>query len=160
MWTCRYCKKKFDRGASAALCSIECADLLVKTLRDNYWNEYTECLSCGRRLSTLRPRKFCDARCKKDYYSRGVTRKPVANRNPKRIRFDKDVTQSIMRDSGYTCVYCGGTAEAIDHIYPLCMGGTNDRANLVASCERCNSIANGVGFRSITEKQQYIMSRR
>ena len=162
LWKCAYCNKKFERGASAAFCSIECADLAMYTKPyERMHDMYTECLSCGRRLASIRPRKFCGVRCKRDYRAKFSKRKTIAAyRNPKRIQLKKDVVLSVMRASGYTCVYCGGTAEAIDHVYPLCMGDTNDKSNLVASCETCNSIANGTGFRSIIEKQQYIMARR
>jgi len=159
-WTCVYCKKKFDSGASICLCSIECADLRAIGLKDNYHNEYTECLSCGKRLSTIRPRKFCDKRCSDDYKANSNPVKVNIVKSTKRVGFDKETVSAVMKEYGYTCVYCGGTAEAIDHVYPVCKGGTNDRRNLVASCDRCNSIASGKDFRSVTEKQQYILSRR
>ena len=34
---------------------------------------------------------------------------------------------------------CGARATQVDHIIPLKDGGTNDRANLVASCKPCHS---------------------
>jgi 5-methylcytosine-specific restriction endonuclease McrA len=37
------------------------------------------------------------------------------------------------------CVYCGSVADTIDHRIPLCRGGTNFPANLVAACRSCNS---------------------
>jgi len=38
------------------------------------------------------------------------------------------------------CVYCVlMPAEVIDHVVPVSLGGTNDPANLVGACERCNA---------------------
>lgn len=53
------------------------------------------------------------------------------------LRFD------VFRRDGFTCQYCGkrpGETElVIDHINPVCNGGTNDIDNLVTSCVECNS---------------------
>jgi hypothetical protein len=35
---------------------------------------------------------------------------------------------------GPRCYICGGPADEIDHVVPLCMGGTNDPANLKPIC--------------------------
>ncbi len=48
----------------------------------------------------------------------------------------------IMRRDNYTCQYCGAkapdTALHVDHVVPVVEGGTNDPANLLAACVRCN----------------------
>ena len=48
----------------------------------------------------------------------------------------------VLARSGFTCSYCGASAAdvmlEIDHVLPVALGGTNDEANLVASCEVCN----------------------
>lgn len=62
----------------------------------------------------------------------------MSDREPigKRIRFD------IFRRDGFRCRYCGRTAEEVilevDHVIPVCKGGTNDECNLVTSCFDCN----------------------
>ena len=48
-----------------------------------------------------------------------------------------------LRD-GLACTYCGATVEdgavlSLDHLTPYSRGGTNDAANLVTACKRCNS---------------------
>jgi hypothetical protein len=59
-------------------------------------------------------------------------RKPIS----KRLRFE-----IFARDS-FTCRYCGSQSDTVklhvDHIIPVCQGGTNDEANLITSCEACN----------------------
>ena len=54
----------------------------------------------------------------------------------KRLRF------SIFTRDGFACRYCGRQSDEvkleIDHIMPICKGGTNDEANLVTACGDCN----------------------
>lgn len=47
--------------------------------------------------------------------------------------------QSILERDGRICRYCGGTATAVDHIFPVVQGGDNDPDNLAAACRSCNS---------------------
>lgn len=63
----------------------------------------------------------------------------------------KDRFEVFKRDS-FTCQYCGKKAPDvvlhIDHIEPVCDGGTNDFLNLVTSCRDCNS---GKSNRKLTD---------
>ena len=48
-----------------------------------------------------------------------------------------------LRD-GMACCWCGATVEdgealTLDHLRPTSRGGSNDSANLVTACKRCNS---------------------
>lgn len=47
----------------------------------------------------------------------------------------------LVRD-GHRCVYCGATSQSselqMDHVIPVCRGGTNDMGNLVTACWACN----------------------
>lgn len=60
------------------------------------------------------------------------------NRKPlsKKIRFE------VLKRDKFTCQYCGAAAPDvilnIDHINPVCEGGTNDITNLVVACQNCN----------------------
>ena len=38
-----------------------------------------------------------------------------------------------------SCAYCGGVATEVDHVTPLARGGTDDLANVVPCCRRCNA---------------------
>lgn len=53
----------------------------------------------------------------------------------------------VLRRDGYRCRYCGATppdvALHLDHVVAVANGGTNDAANLVTACVRCN-IGKGV----------------
>lgn len=53
-----------------------------------------------------------------------------------RLRFE------ILKRDGFRCHYCGITAMGsplhVDHVVPASKGGSDDPANLITSCERCN----------------------
>ena len=44
----------------------------------------------------------------------------------------------LVRD-GYSCQYCGGRAETVDHVLPRSRGGTHTWENVVAACRLCNA---------------------
>jgi hypothetical protein len=54
----------------------------------------------------------------------------------KRLRF------AVFARDGFTCRYCGRQSDQVtlhvDHVIPVCQGGTNDEANLVTACVDCN----------------------
>jgi rubrerythrin len=60
----------------------------------------------------------------------------------------------------YLCVYCGDTADVIDHVIPWSYCHTHDEENLVASCSVCNEIASDKVFDSLQEKTNYIKAIR
>jgi 5-methylcytosine-specific restriction protein A len=49
------------------------------------------------------------------------------------------------------CYSCGAPATTVDHIIPLTLGGTNERANLHGCCLRCNSARGGQTGAAIVE---------
>lgn len=51
---------------------------------------------------------------------------------------------AVLKRDKFTCVYCGlvagaGVQLSIDHVVPLCDGGTNDIENLATACRECNT---------------------
>jgi hypothetical protein len=52
------------------------------------------------------------------------------------------VRAQVLKRDGYVCHYCGASVRGvrfhIDHVVPVSWGGTNDPANLVTACVRCN----------------------
>lgn len=54
----------------------------------------------------------------------------------KRVRFE------VFARDNFTCKYCGRQSDAvplhIDHVVPVCEGGTNDIENLITACADCN----------------------
>ena len=61
----------------------------------------------------------------------------------------------IFKRDGFECQYCGRTPPAVilevDHICPVCEGGTNDPDNLVTSCQDCNRGKAGVPLSSVPQ---------
>lgn len=55
------------------------------------------------------------------------------------------LSAAVLRRDRHTCRYCGAPASTVDHVTPKARGGTDDPANLVASCRSCNS-AKGARF--------------
>lgn len=45
----------------------------------------------------------------------------------------------VFRTKGHDCYLCGEWANAIDHVTPAKLGGTDDLDNLEPICSRCNS---------------------
>ncbi len=46
--------------------------------------------------------------------------------------------EGVLSRDGYTCAYCGGRGDTIDHVMPESRGGQNTWLNLVAACAPCN----------------------
>jgi 5-methylcytosine-specific restriction endonuclease McrA len=44
----------------------------------------------------------------------------------------------VLARDGYTCAYCGGYGDTIDHVIPASRGGQDTWINLVAACSPCN----------------------
>lgn len=59
-----------------------------------------------------------------------------------------------------TCQYCGGFADAVDHIIPVSLGGDESEENLVACCKTDNSLAHNRTFKSFKEKKNFILRMR
>lgn len=61
-----------------------------------------------------------------------INRKPLS----KKTRFD------VFKRDAFTCQYCGSVPPAVvlevDHIKPVCVGGSDDKENLITACFDCN----------------------
>jgi len=47
--------------------------------------------------------------------------------------------RAVFARDGWTCQYCGGNAENLDHVGPRSRGGLHVWENVVAACRRCNA---------------------
>lgn len=83
-----------------------------------------------------------------------INRRNVLNRYPgdtvkkkpeaaKRKSISKRERFAVFERDSFTCQYCGRKAPEvhleIDHIRPVCDGGTNDISNLITACAECNT---------------------
>lgn len=59
----------------------------------------------------------------------------------------------ILKRDEFTCQYCGrrGGELEVDHVIPLCEGGTNEPENLKAACFECNRGKSGVPLNGNTD---------
>ena len=48
------------------------------------------------------------------------------------------IRKMVMARDNWTCVYCGGIAQEVDHVLPRHLGGHDFPSNLVAACKKCN----------------------
>lgn len=56
----------------------------------------------------------------------------------------RKLRRRVLERDGYSCAYCGGQADSVDHIipraaWPADQPGVDDLTNLVACCTPCNS---------------------
>ena len=86
----------------------------------------------------------------------GSYRKEKAGLSKKQVRI-------LLEQQGHECGYCGdglGSDFHIEHIIPLCVGGTNNLSNLCIACPPCNLTAGPLVFQDFYQKQQYIIRKR
>lgn len=59
------------------------------------------------------------------------------------VKLSKTILAQRVREQGGKCLYCpvvfGVVKATVEHLIPVCRGGTNDEANIAASCKSCNS---------------------
>lgn len=77
---------------------------------------------------------------------------------------NKKMVLNLLEMQCHQCAYCGINLRIetyeVEHIVPLCAGGTNNISNLVLSCVRCNRIAASKVFKTFLDKRSYILNRR
>lgn len=112
------------------------------------------CEWCGKRCETgvnVAPQStmFCAGQdCKREWHRHGKSnaaraqvlaerqRRALARFKPSK-RDETKLRRTIRRDP---CAYCGGPAEALDHIEPKQSGGSDSLENRTAACRSCNSL--------------------
>jgi 5-methylcytosine-specific restriction endonuclease McrA len=59
--------------------------------------------------------------------------------DPRLSRAYKSKRLQILHRDNYTCYYCGGEANQVDHVIPISkQGDPMDSDNMVSACKRCN----------------------
>lgn len=124
------------------------------------------CPRCSSRSLTGIDVNFSCTRCSLEvspiYRLDGAHKRNVSPtpKNAIRKRISKRTVADLFKIQEGHCAYCGIVLSNyhVDHITPLCVGGTNELRNLCISCPRCNQRASGLVFRSFYEKQSYLIS--
>lgn len=80
-----------------------------------------------------------------------MTKRKQKNHGMHWIRSERRL--AIYLRDGLACAYCGsavedGTRLTLDHLIPYSQGGTNDAANLVTACHKCNSSRGARDYRA------------
>lgn len=62
--------------------------------------------------------------------------------NAIRLRFDpfayRYIRLKVLVRDGYTCYWCGGPGDTMDHIVPWSKGGRTTMDNCICACQECN----------------------
>jgi 5-methylcytosine-specific restriction endonuclease McrA len=58
-----------------------------------------------------------------------------------RVKLSPSKRAKVMAKTGHRCAYCGcqSMRMQVDHIKPICDGGTDDLDNLLPACGSCNN---------------------
>jgi hypothetical protein len=71
----------------------------------------------------------------------GSEKTPTPQATPRKA-ISKHLRFIVFARDKFTCRYCGRQSDTvaleIDHIIPVCQGGTNDPENLITACSDCN----------------------
>jgi hypothetical protein len=74
----------------------------------------------------------------------------------------KRTIRNLLEMQENSCAYCDKPLQFIEfhieHIIPLCCGGTNNFSNLCISCPRCNYLAGTRWFFDFYDKKNYILN--
>lgn len=77
----------------------------------------------------------------------------------KRQSIGKKLRFEIFARDNFTCRYCGLQSDqvrlVIDHVIPVCKGGTNEPENLATCCEPCNQGKSGTPINKITTSESH-----
>jgi hypothetical protein len=110
--------------------------------------------------------------CGKDYTgavlklptTRSGFRLVAGTRRRPRWKIKKELIRELWEMSAGFCGYCqqpvSVEAYQIDHILPLCAGGTNNLTNLTVSCKACNLVCGGKVFNSFQLKADFALAQR
>ena len=95
---------------------------------------FTDAIEFARLAAVEKPRSASAERTAKYRQRRDLTDQEWA-----------ELSRQVIERDGWICSYCdidtsiSDVRHAIDHVYPLSRGGTNELDNLCMSCQPCNS---------------------
>jgi HNH endonuclease len=155
--TCEICGKSFRTNSSTVCRScdvktrdcVECGRQFISVATSaRCWQclaETRECIKCGRTV-LMGPSQKCCQSCYRRENPLIMLALDSKHQNERRAlkyatRISSPVSARTYREilNSGPCIYCGGTANTVDHITPLARGGHEIETNLVPACTGCNS---------------------
>lgn len=166
---CKYCKVIFSTNDKRQkYCSLSCRQ---KVANHKFYNSHKEDYKNRWEKYYAQNKKFLLEKSKDRYYylkennpnilkywnkngsnkyrktSKGKLSRVIGEhrrRSKIKDKIDKKAWLEKLKLLGGKCVYCGSSEKiTIDHIIPICKGGTNEINNLQPLCLHCNSSKGG-----------------
>jgi hypothetical protein len=68
---------------------------------------------------------------------------------------------SVLKRDNFTCQYCGkaGGRLEVDHVKPICQGGSNEMENLKTACFECNRGKTGARLDQVTTERRDVSQK-
>lgn len=133
----------------------------------DYFMMHFDCFECGEPQFQSHTNFSCNS-CSNSFknlildVSKAEKHYLVGSLRKKRYTFRKKTLQEMYKEQDEKCAYCFIDLNHnydIEHIKPLCVGGTNTKNNICLSCNRCNSLAGSKYFSDFFAKQRYILDQ-
>ena len=127
-----------------------------------------DCVYCDHECFTGWENPHCEE-CHGNYDRSPVIEPPnrqsvrlLAGTRRKRGSIGKRRILALLDSQDRECAYCYQALEEyhVEHIIPLSFGGSNNAANIVLSCPKCNLTAGSLVFPNFSVKQKYIVDKR
>lgn len=124
----------YDKDANPA-----CVDCQTEFIKDHT----VQCVDCS--VDVFR-RSRTKVRCDncQDKRHPQISRVSMARARTEKLGLASDLTfeqwTQTLEYYNYSCAYCGGGFEALDHFMPVVRGGGTTWSNCVPACQHCNSV--------------------
>lgn len=89
-------------------------------------------------IEAVREIRRRDYRKRPEAYKAAASKRKAVLRSATVVPFTHEQLNLRMSMFGFSCVYCGGEFEHVEHAIPLARGGLHCLANLRPSCATCN----------------------
>lgn len=104
------------------------------------------CYQCNRRKARINSKKYYNTEKRREQ-SKKYAHRERTDRHKRRARlrdaignFTKEQLKARFEYHGDRCIYCKSTNRVtVEHMIPLCRGGTNWASNIAPSCYHCNT---------------------
>lgn len=142
--------KEINQCGDYFLMKFECVSCSFEILQTTQSIINTHCSQCGLNFNDI----LIDVSKIKFTLTSGTKRK---------IRLGVKQVKKMYELQEGKCAYCMVSLNLtyhVEHIIPLCVGGTNRESNLCLSCPECNLMAGTKVFNDFNSKQRWILDEK